>query len=99
MWDSKRDTDIKNRLLDSVAEGEGGMIWQNNIETCILPYVKQITSPSVINETEHSKPVHWDNPEGWGGEGGGRGVRDGGHMYTHGWFMSVYGKTHHNVVK
>ena len=34
-------------------------------------------------ETEHSKPVHWDNPEGWDGKGGGRGVEDGGeHMYT-----------------
>ena len=39
MWDSKRDTDIKNRLLDSVGEGEDGMIWENSIETCILPYV------------------------------------------------------------
>ena len=28
--------------------------------------------------------VHWDDPEGWDGEGGGRGVQDGGHMYTHG---------------
>jgi len=40
MRDSKRDTDVKNRLLDSVGEGEGGMIWVNIIETCILPYVK-----------------------------------------------------------
>ena len=39
-WDSKRDTDVKNRLLDSVGEGEGGMIWENNIETCVLSYVK-----------------------------------------------------------
>ena len=38
--DSKRDTDVKNRLLDSVGEGEGGMIWENSIETCILSYVK-----------------------------------------------------------
>ena len=37
--------------------------------------------------------VHWDNPEGWDGEGGGRGVQDGEHMYTHGGFMSMYGKT------
>ena len=37
---SIRDTDIKNRLLDSVGEGEGGMIWENSIETCILSYVK-----------------------------------------------------------
>ena len=42
MWDSTRDTDIKNRLLDSVAEGEGGMIWEDSIETCILSYVKWI---------------------------------------------------------
>ena len=40
MRDSKRDTDVKNRLLDSVGEGEGGMILDNSIETCILPYVK-----------------------------------------------------------
>jgi len=43
-----------------------------------------MTSPSSIHETGNSKPVHWDNPEGWDGEGGGRGIRDRGHMYTHG---------------
>jgi len=42
---------------------------------------------------------HWDNPEGWDGEGGGGGVQDGGHMYTQGRFMSVYGKNHYNIVK
>ena len=40
MQDSKRETDVKNGLLDSVGEGEGGMIWENSIETCILAYVK-----------------------------------------------------------
>ena len=40
MRDSKRDTDVKNRLLDTVGEGEGGMIWENSIESCILSYVK-----------------------------------------------------------
>ena len=40
MQNSKRNTDIKKRLLDSVGEGEGGMIWENSIGTCILPYVK-----------------------------------------------------------
>ena len=93
MRDSKTDTDVKNRLLDSVGEGEGGMLWENSIETCILSYVKQIASPSLVHETGHSGVVHWDGPEGWDGEGGGRGVQDGEHMYTHGWFMSVYGKT------
>ena len=84
MRDSKRDTDVKNRLLDSVGEGEGGMIWENSIETCILSYVKQITSPGLMHETGCSGLVYWDDPEGWDGEGGGSGVQDVEHMYTHG---------------
>ena len=80
MRDSKRDTDVKNRLLDSVEEGEGGMISENSIETCILSSVKQIASPDLMNETGCSGLVHWDDSEGWDGEGGGRGVQDGEHM-------------------
>ena len=99
MRDSKRDTEVKNRLLDSVGEGEGGMIWENSIETCIVPYVKKIVSPVLMHETGCSGQVHWNDPEGLGGEGGGRGIQDGGHMYTHGWFMSMYGKNHYNTVK
>ena len=45
MQNRKRDTDVQNRLLDSVGEGEGGMFRENSIETCILSSVKQITSP------------------------------------------------------
>ena len=40
MRDSKRDTDVKNRLLGSMGEGKGGMIWQNSVETSILSYEK-----------------------------------------------------------
>ena len=40
MQGSKRDTDVKNRLLDYVGEGKGGMIWEINIETCISLYAK-----------------------------------------------------------
>ena len=98
MRDSKRDTDVKNRFLDSVGEGEGGMIWENSIETNISSYVKQITSPGLMHETGCSGLVHWDDPEGWDGEVGGRGVQDGEHMYTRGWFMSMYGKIHYNIV-
>ena len=36
MQDSKRDRDVSNSVLDSVGEGEGGMIWENGIQTCIL---------------------------------------------------------------
>lgn len=57
MQDSKRDTDVKNKLLDYVGEGEGGMIWENSTETCILPYVKQMTSSSSMHDAGHSKPV------------------------------------------
>ena len=94
-----RDTDIKNSLLDSVGEGKGGTIWENSIETCILPYVKQNASPGSMHETGCSGLVHWDDPEGWDVEGGGRGVQDGEHMYTHGRFMSTYGKNQHNIVE
>ena len=64
MRDSKGDTDIKNIFLYSVGEGKGGMIWESSTETCRLPYVKYITSPSLKHETGHSKLMHWDNPEG-----------------------------------
>ena len=73
MRDSKRDTDVKNSLLDSVGEGKGGMISGNSIESCILSYMKQIASPGSIHETGCSGVVHLDDPEGWDGEGGGVG--------------------------
>ena len=69
------------------------MIWENGIKTCKLSYVKQIASPGSMHDTGCSGLVLWDDPEGWDGEGGGRGVQDGEHMYTHGGFMSMYGKT------
>ena len=99
MQDSKRDTDVKNRLLDSVGEDKGGMTWGNSIETCILSYVKYIASPGSMHETGCSGLVNWDDPEGWDGEGGGMEGQDGEHMYTHSWFMWMYGKNHHNIVK
>ena len=70
--------------MDSVGEGKGGTIWENGIETCILSNVKQIASPGSMHETGCSGLVHWDDPEGWDGERGGREVQDGEHMYTHG---------------
>ena len=96
MQDSERDTDIKNKLLDSVGEDEGGTIWKNSIETCILPYVKQIASAGSMHETGCSGLVHWDDPEGWDGE---REGQDGEPLYTHSWFVWMYGKTHHNIIK
>ena len=51
MQDSKRDTDVYNSLLDSVGEGEGGMVWENGIETYTLSYVKRIASPGSMQDT------------------------------------------------
>ena len=50
MQNRKRDTDVQNRILDSVGEGEGGMLRENSIETCMLSRVKQITSPGWMHE-------------------------------------------------
>ena len=63
MRDSKRDTDVKNRLLDSEGEGEGGMIWENGIEICILSCKKRIASLGLIQDTGCLGLVHWDDPE------------------------------------
>ena len=80
MQNRKRDTDVQNRLLDSVGEGKDGMFRENSIETCMLSRVKQITSPGWMHETSALGLVHWEDPEGLGGEGGGRGDRDGEYM-------------------
>ena len=76
-----------------MGEGKGGMIRANGIETCIIPYVKRIASPGSMQDTGCLGLVHWDDPEGWYGEGSGRGVQDGEHVYTCGGFMLMYGKT------
>ena len=58
MQDSKRDTDVLNSLLDSVGEGEGGMIWENGTEARKLSYVKRIASPGLMHDTGCSGLVH-----------------------------------------
>ena len=73
--------------------GRGGMIWENGIETCIISYMKRVASPGSMHDTGCSELVHWDDSEGWYGEGGGRRVQDGEHVYTCGRFMLIYGKT------
>ena len=77
MQNRKRDTDVQNRLLDSVGEGEGGMFRKNSM------YI-------IYSETDHqprwdawdkcSGRVFWEDPEESDGEGGGRGDRDGEYM-------------------
>ena len=78
--------------MDSVGEGEGGMIWENGIETCLLSCKKLIASLGSIQDTGCLGLVHWDDQEGWYGEGRGRKVQDGEHMYIRDRFMLMYGK-------
>ena len=75
-----------------MGEGEGGMIWENGIVTCILSCKNRIASLCPTQDTACLGMVHGDDPEGWDRKGGGKGVQDGEHMYTHGGFMSMYGK-------
>ena len=51
-------TDVQNSLLDSVGEGEGGMIWENGTETCIISYMKRIASPGSMHDTGCLGLVH-----------------------------------------
>ena len=76
-----------------MGEGEGGMIWENGIETCIISYKKRIASLGSMQNTGCLRLVHWDDPERWYREGGGRGVQDWEHVYTRGGFMLMYSKT------
>ena len=90
MQNRKRDTDVQNRLLDSVGEGEGGKFREISIETCIISRVKQITSPGWMQETSARAwcpGLGSENPEGSGGEGGGRGDWDG--EYINPWLIHV----------
>ena len=79
--------------MDSVGEGEGGKIWENGIETCKISCMKRVASPGSMHSTGCLGLVHWDDPEGWNGEGGGRRVQDGEHMHTCGGFILIFGKT------
>ena len=76
-----------------MGQGEGGMIWENGIEICIISYMKRVASPGSMHDTGCLGLVHWDDPEEWYGEGEGRRAQDGEHMYTCGRFILIYDKT------
>ena len=88
-----KETQMYRSIFWTLWEREGGMIWENGIETCIISYKKRIASPGSMQDTGCLGLVHWDDPEGWYGEEGGRGVQDGEHVYTRGRCMLMYGKT------
>ena len=69
------------------------MVWENGIETCIISSMKRVASLGSMHNSGCLGLMLWDDPEGGYGEGGGRRVQDGEHMYTCGRFMLIYGKT------
>ena len=74
MQKRKRDTDVQNRLLDSVGEGEGGIFQKNSM---YIIYSETDHQPRLDAWDKCSGLVHWEDPEEQGGEGGGRGDQDG----------------------
>ena len=79
--------------MDSVGEGEGGKIWEYGIEMCIISCMKRVASPGSMHDTGCLGLVHWNDPDGWYGEGAANKVQDGEQMYTCGRFILIYGKT------
>ena len=92
MYETAEETLIYSSVLWTLWERER-KIWENGIETCIISCMKRVASPGSMHDTGCLGLVHWDDPEGWYGEGGGRRVQDGEHMYTCGGFISIFGKT------
>ena len=76
-----------------MGEEEGGEIWENGVEIRIISYMEGVSSPGSMHDTRCLGLVHWDDPEGGYGEGGGRRVQDGEHMYTCGGYISIFCKT------
>ena len=73
--------------------GSRGIIWENGIKTCVISYKKRLANPDSMQDTRSLGLAHWDDPEGWYGEGGARGVQDAEHMYTRDGCMLMYDKT------
>ena len=81
-----------------MGEGEGGMIWENGIETCIISYMKRVASPGSIHDIGCLGLVHWDDPEGWYGEGEGGGFRTGNTLYLWRIHVDIW-QNQYNIVK
>ena len=84
--------------IKDMGEGEGVMTWESSIDTCMLPYVKWIASRNLLCDAGNQSQCSVITlMMGWRGTWEG-GLRGRGHMYTYGWFMLMYGGSHHNIV-
>ena len=72
MYKIAKETLMYRSVLWTLGEGEGGEIWENGIETCIISCMKRVASPGSMHDTGCLGLVHWDNQrEGMGREEGG----------------------------
>ena len=99
MQNRKRDTDVQNRLLDSVGEGEGGMFWENSIETKYTIKGETDHQPRLDAWDKCSGLVHWEEPERWDGEEAGGGIRMGNTCKSMADSCQCMAKNHYNTVK
>ena len=94
-----KETQIYRTVFWTLGEGEGGMIWENGIGTCIISYMKRIASPGSMHDTGCLGLVHWDDPEGWYREGGGRGGSGWGTRVYPWWIHVDVWQNQYNTVK
>ena len=78
VYETAKETLMYRSVLWTLGEGEGGEIWENSFETCIISCMKRVSSPGSMHDTGCLGLGHWDNPEGM--VQGGRRVQDGEHV-------------------
>ena len=64
---SNLDSDIENRLVDTLEKGESGMNWQSSTETYTSPYVRQLARGNLLHDSGNLNLVICDNLEAWVG--------------------------------
>ena len=94
------DENIENRLVHTAGEAKGGMNWESSIEAYTLSYVKLDSQWkfAVWHRRLNNGALWQPRGMGWGGRWEGL-TRETGYMYTYGWFMLIYGRNQHNIVK
>jgi len=99
---SNGDADTEKRLMDTLGswgKEEGGMNGESSMEIYTLPYVKSIANGNLLYDSGTPTRALWQ-PRGVGWDGRWEGCSRGrGHVYTYGWFMLMYGRNSHNIVK
>ena len=90
-WHPANEPQGKNRAILTWERARVGWFGRMALKR-IISYMKWVANPGSMHDTECLGLVHWDDPDGWYGEGGGRRDQDGEHMYTCGGFMLIYDK-------